>query len=359
MAWTTTTLVNVSAFCKRQWSNEATRISRKITKPTTHFFSSIPPKEEEEEKVRLSKLLSQHATNLPSSVSSRRSIERAIQDHQITLAGKVISNPAALVSWKEVKGALSFNNQLILFSKNATQNKAASTTERARVWLAHKLKGEIVSHNDPHNRPSLLERLRRGGVGPPGSHLKTIGRLDMSTEGLILLTNSGQYAHEMELPSNAFYRSYRVRVHGFLTQSKLMSMRNGLSIEGVKYKAMGVHLESNNTQDKRRKVGRKKVAGGGTNHWLRVTCTEGKNRQIRRVMQYLGLNVTRLIRISYGDYDLNTIPPGMAIEVPIKPVECQKKHGRFTLSKKKGNKNARQKSSSQEDVAPPVEWIRH
>jgi len=76
-------------------------------------------------------------------------------------------------------------------------------------------------------------------------------------------------------------------------------------------------------------------------------------------MQYLGLNVTRLIRISYGDYDLNTIPPGMAIEVPIKPVECQKKHGRFTLSKKKGNKNARQKSSSQEDVAPPVEWIRH
>eukprot|EP00957_Ditylum_brightwellii_P035115 2662006-Ditylum_brightwellii.AAC.1 len=67
-----------------------------------------------------------------------------------------------------------------------------------------------------------------------------------------------------------------------------MSMRNGLSIEGVKYKAMGVHLESNNTQDKRRKVGRKKVAGGGTNHWLRVTCTEGKNRQIRRVMQYLG-----------------------------------------------------------------------
>lgn len=126
---------------------------------------------------------------------------------------------------------------------------------------------------DPQGRPSLIERLSKGGVGKD-LHLKAIGRLDMSTEGLILVTNDGEYKRQLELPSNKLHRIYRVRVHGRLSPYKLKAMRQGITIEKEHYRGMMVQIENKKTV--------------GTNTWLKLTCVEGKNRQIRKVLNHLG-----------------------------------------------------------------------
>ena len=154
-----------------------------------------------------------------------------------------------------------------------------------KVWAVHKVSGELVTENDPHDRLSLMDRLKRGGVGRSSKkqwHLKPIGRLDMPTEGLILVTNDGEYAREMELPSSQLHRVYRVRVHGLLTTNKLDRIRRGLVAvqdngSTIKYSPMKVSIER-----------QKRQARSSTNTWLQVTCTEGKNRQIRNVFAALG-----------------------------------------------------------------------
>eukprot|EP00339_Tiarina_fusa_P028139 CAMPEP_0117054436 /NCGR_PEP_ID=MMETSP0472-20121206/37728_1 /TAXON_ID=693140 ORGANISM="Tiarina fusus, Strain LIS" /NCGR_SAMPLE_ID=MMETSP0472 /ASSEMBLY_ACC=CAM_ASM_000603 /LENGTH=147 /DNA_ID=CAMNT_0004770027 /DNA_START=66 /DNA_END=506 /DNA_ORIENTATION=- len=144
----------------------------------------------------------------------------------------------------------------------------------------------------------------------------------MSTEGLILLTNDGDFGRQMELPKSNIHRVYRVRVHGHLSSYKLDRIRKGgIRHESTVYGPMKVAIERRH--------------GKSTNTWIRVTSVEGKNRQIRNVFKSLGVSVTRLIRISYGDYDLQTIPPGMAIEVPYKPIEAQKARGPLFKKKKK------------------------
>lgn len=233
---------------------------------------------------------------------------------------------------------------------------AAPTT---RIWLAHKLTGEVVADDDPYGRPSLMQRLRIGGVGKSnkkksrrgdsGVHLKPVGRLDMMTEGLIVVTNDGRYAREMELPSNGLHRTYRARVHGRITSQKLKAIRSGCEVNNVKYRGMKVNIEAATGGMRRRER--------ATNTWLRITCVEGKNRQIRKVLEHLGLTVTRLIRTSFGDYDLFTIPPGLAIEVPVKPVEGQKKRGSL---QQKWKRQKRQKAVEVGgEMVQPVEWIRH
>lgn len=179
----------------------------------------------------------------------------------------------------------------------------------------------------------------------------------MMTEGLILVTNDGSYVREMTLPSNKIHRSYRVRVHGRITQQKLKSIRNGVTIDGTYYKGMNVNLELTKNLSR--------AKGGNTNSWLRITCTEGKNRMIRKVLDHLGLQVTRLIRTSFGDYDLNTIPPGLAIEVPYKSLESQKRKGllsqrpkRKNLSEAVGGRVSDQQFNDRTSPSP-VEWIRH
>ena len=146
---------------------------------------------------------------------------------------------------------------------------------------------------DPQGRPSMMERLSHGGIGKNSSknqryHLKPIGRLDMMTEGLILVTTSGSYARDMELPHHQFHRTYRVRVHGQLTQHKVLTMQKGLRMEDkesgmvTRFSPMKVEVEGST---KRRRH--------STNKWLRISCTEGKNRQIRKVLQYLGSTYSR------------------------------------------------------------------
>jgi len=179
----------------------------------------------------------------------------------------------------------------------------------------------------------------------------------MMTEGLIIVTNDGQYARSLELPVNQLWRTYRVRVHGRLTLGKLNAMRKGVTVKmdddvkdktasgevvqttgkTMKYKGIKVSIERKTIARRKRGVGQ--AYSGGTNTWIQITCCEGKNRMLRRILSSMGLDVTRLIRISYGDYDLNTIPPGMAVEVPVKVLEKMKKKGPMFASERNDESN--------------------
>lgn len=256
-------------------------------------------------KIRLSRLVSSHGKNIQ---MSRRSAERMIRDGLVTVAGDTVTDPARMISIVDASGIIKVGGRRLVFlsvdnaGSNGRQegsidgtgdaagharssnnnNKAASTSNsvvpvNTRVWLAHKLPGEIVAEDDPHGRPSILDRLRRGGVGKPKKksqrrvHLKPIGRLDMMTEGLLILTNDGNYAREMELPGNLVHRTYRARVHGQLTQSKMRAIRNGVKIDDYQYGGMDVRIEKAPARRER-----------SANTWIRITCSEGKNRQVSR-----------------------------------------------------------------------------
>jgi 23S rRNA pseudouridine2605 synthase len=242
---------------------------------STSFSSSSdnPPPTEPASTVRLSKLLSRYATNLP---ISRRKAENMIHEGQVTLAGEVIRKPHLLVNWADL-----VKNKAIL----KVQGKAITLSDPSdpkqnipKVWAVHKLPGELVSESDPLDRPSMMQRLKRGGVGrnrKQRSSIMAIGRLDMSTEGLILLTNDGDFGRQMELPSSNIHRVYRVRVHGHLSTYKLERIRRGgIRHESTVYGPMKVAIERSH--------------GKSTNTWVRVTSVEGKNRQIRNVFKALG-----------------------------------------------------------------------
>jgi 23S rRNA pseudouridine2605 synthase len=212
--------------------------------------------------MRLSKLVAQQGTNL---TMSRREAERCIRNGDVTVAGQVITSPQFLVTLSDAASAIKVEGKLLIVDQKP---------QKTRVWLVHKLSGEVVAERDPEERPSLVDRLKRSGLGV---HLMPIGRLDMTTEGLILFTTDGSYARELELPRNKVHRTYRVRVHGLLTPHKLKAMRSGITIKNARYRGMKVQLED---------TGRK--GASSTNTWLRITCTEGKNRQIRNVLSHLG-----------------------------------------------------------------------
>jgi len=340
--------------------------------------------QQQQQKVRLSRIVATYGTNMQ---MSRRSAERMIIDGLVTFAGDTVTDPSLPLSLMDASSGvikvagrrltLPENNVEVSrgvgasdratdtmggtsFSCNGSRNKRTGTTNpgavHTRVWLAHKLTGELVAENDPHGRPSILDRLRRGGVGKPKKksqrrvHLKPIGRLDMMTEGLLILTNDGSYARQMELPDNQFHRTYRARVHGRLTESKMKAIRNGVTINDTQYGGMGVKIEKAPARRER-----------AANTWIRITCSEGKNRQIRKVFDHLGLKVTRLIRTSYGDYDLNTIPPGMAIEVPVKPLDKQKKKGGIAARNHLAESRAVKKGAMSDKARDraTVQWVRH
>ena len=264
-------------------------------------------------KIRLSKLIASHGQNIQ---MSRRSAESMIQNGQVTIAGNVVTEPSHKLTLLEAAsggGTIKISGQRLIFPAAAIQNVESSVSDaeksnynqndrpsstqqtitpyaqRTRIWLANKLPGELVADHDPKGRPSLLERLRRGGVGKLKQknknssrvHLKSVGRLDMMTEGIVVITNDGKYARDMELPMNQFHRTYRARVHGRITAGKLKALRSGMDINGVRYKGMKVQLEMAGSGISRNK-------GGGTNSWLRITCVEGKNRQIRRMLDHVG-----------------------------------------------------------------------
>ena len=173
--------------------------------------------------------------------------------------------------------------------------------EPARLWRYHKPPGLITTHKDPKGRPTVFERL------PPGlPRVISIGRLDLTSEGLLLLTNDGALARELELPSSGVVRRYRARAFGRASQEKLDRLKDGITVEGMVYGPIQAHLDG----------------GRGANIWITLELGEGKNREVRRVLEAIGLKVNRLIRTAYGPFELGDLAPGAAEEVPPRLVKA-------------------------------------
>ena len=204
---------------------------------------------------------------------SRRDAERLIEDGLVKVNGQVIDNPATLITDQSIK----INNKLI----NPKQNP--------KIWIFHKPKNTIVSNNDPQNRKTIFEILPENLP-----RVITIGRLDINTEGLLLLTNNGDISRHIELPKTARSRVYRVRVFGKINMDELQKLEKGIRIDGIKYGSIKIELEKE----------------GSFNSWLKVTLKEGKNREIKKVLEHFGLQVNRLIRISFGPFHLGNLAVG-------------------------------------------------
>jgi 23S rRNA pseudouridine2605 synthase len=214
-------------------------------------------------------------------VASRREVERLIAAGRVTLNGQRLTTPAVKVSAADV---VTLDGQVV------------AAAEATRVFRYHKPPGLVTSHSDPKGRPTVFQALPEGLP-----RLISVGRLDLNSEGLLLLTNDGGLARALELPANAWTRRYRARAHGRIDQARLDKLKDGVTVEGVRYGAIDAKLESGKE--------------GATNVWITLTLTEGKNREVRRVLEALGLAVNRLIRVSYGPFELGTLPVGKAEEV--------------------------------------------
>ncbi len=216
-------------------------------------------------------------------VASRRDVEKLIEAGRVSLNGQTLTTPAIKVTEGDV---LSVDGEVV------------SGAEPARLFRYHKPVGLVTSHKDPQGRPTVFDAL------PPGlPRLISVGRLDLNTEGLLLLTNDGGLARGLELPATALVRRYRARAHGRITQDRLDQLKDGITVEGVHYGPIEAVLD------------KAKDGPTGSNLWITLTLAEGKNREVRRVLESLGLKVNRLIRLAYGPFALATLPMGAVEEV--------------------------------------------
>lgn len=222
-------------------------------------------------------------------VASRRDIERLIAEGRVALNGEVLNTPAVKVGAGDI---LTVNGEVV------------SDKEPTRLWRYHKPVGLITAHKDPQGRPTVFDHL------PDGlPRVISVGRLDLASEGLLLLTNDGELARALEQPTTGWVRRYRVRAYGHATQEKLDGLKDGVTVEGVRYGAVEAKLDK--VKHAAADVDRK----GPANVWITIAITEGKNREVRRVMEHIGLQVNRLIRLAYGPFVLATLPPGAAEEI--------------------------------------------
>lgn len=216
---------------------------------------------------------------------SRRDAERWIMDGRVSVNGQKLSTPAFTVGSDD---QVSVDGRLI------------GGKEAPRLWCYHKKTGLVTTHKDPQDRPTVFKSLPK--YLP---RVISVGRLDFNSEGLLLLTNNGDLARALELPSRGWKRKYRVRVHGKLTPDILGRLRKGVKIKGIFYAPCDIDVEKEQ----------------GTNTWATITLSEGKNREIRRLMEFFGLQVTRLIRVSYGPFQLGNLPEGEVREISQKAVK--------------------------------------
>ena len=242
-----------------------------------------PPRSETRpEGDRIAKLLAR------AGVASRREIERMIAEGRVALDGKVLETPATILA--SLRGVTVDGNPV-------------AAAEATRLFAFHKPTGLITAERDPAGRPTIYTALRN--ALPKGTpRLMPIGRLDLNTEGLLLLTNDGGLKRTMELPATRVPRTYRARAFGLVSQSQLEDLMDGVEIDGVRYGSIDANLERSS----------------GRNLWIEMTITEGKNREVRRVLEHLGLQVNRLIRVGYGPFNLGDLPRGQAVELTGKPV---------------------------------------
>jgi 23S rRNA pseudouridine2605 synthase len=220
-------------------------------------------------------------------VASRREAERMIAAGRIALDGALVTTPAIKVA----PGA-----------KVELDGKRIEGWAPSALWRYHKPKGLMTTHRDPEGRPTVFDSLPKE-LG----RVIAVGRLDLNSEGLLLLTNDGALARALELPSTGWIRRYRVRVYGRPDLARLAALKAGVTIEGVRYGAIDAELDS----------------ASANNAWLTVSLTEGKNREVRRVMEHVGLKVNRLIRIAYGPFQLGALPKGGLEAVPGKVMREQ------------------------------------
>ena len=202
-----------------------------------------------------------------------------IAEGRIAIDGKVLDTPATLLD--DLKGV-------------TVDGKPVKPPAAARLYRFYKPAGVLTAANDPKGRATIYNRL------PDGlPRLMPVGRLDYNTEGLLLMTNDGGLKRQLELPSSGVSRVYRARAFGDVTQDQLEELAEGVTIEGVRYGSIDANME--------RRTGR--------NCWIEMRLTEGKNREVRRVLEYLGMQVSRLIRVAYGPFDVEGLAPGAVAEI--------------------------------------------
>ncbi len=252
---------------------------------------------------------------------SRREAERWIEDGRVAVNGKILTTPACEVGPGD---------------KIVVDGRPLPAAEPVQLWRYHKIKGVVTTNNDPEGRPTVFEKLP-----PEMPRVISIGRLDYNTEGLLLLTNDGALARHLELPGTGWLRRYRVRARGRVTQADLDKLKDGIEIEGIRYGGIDATIDTVQ----------------GANIWLTVGIREGKNREVRKVMSELGLEVSRLIRISFGPFELADLVPGAVEPVRRKHLAEQlgpKVAGEFGLSetteqRKDRHTRGKQKTKASED----------
>ena len=222
---------------------------------------------------RIAKLLAR------AGVASRREIERMIEARRIAIDGVAIETPATIVT--SLHGV-------------TVDGKPVKAPAPARLFLYHKPAGLLTTERDPKGRPTIYDKLPRDLP-----RVVPVGRLDLNTEGLLLLTNDGEMKRQLELPSSGVVRTYRARAFGVVTQAQLEALAEGITIEGTRYGSINANLE--------RRTGR--------NCWIEMSLTEGKNREVRNVLEHLGLQVSRLIRTAYGPFSAAGLEPGDVDEI--------------------------------------------
>ena len=212
-------------------------------------------------------------------IASRRDAEILIAAGNVRMNNQDVTHPAVFVN----------PGDLVVVS-----GKPVSAPERTRLWRYHKPDGLVTTHKDPEGRITVFEKLP-----PELPRVISVGRLDLTSEGLLLLTNDGALSRQLELPATGWLRRYRVRVHGGVDPAKLLRLTDGIRIDGEQFGPIEAIVDSRQR----------------ANTWLSVSLREGKNREIRRVMDYLLLPVTRLIRVAYGPFQLGNLGRGAVEEV--------------------------------------------
>ena len=220
-------------------------------------------------------------------IASRREAEKLIEAGRVEVNGQTLTSPAVTVEESDVV---------------TVDGERIPEKPSLRLWRFYKPVGAVVTRKDEKDRKTVFQMLP-----PKTPHLVAVGRLDITSEGLLLLTNDGEFARWLELPSTGWARRYRVRVWGTPTEDMLRKMRNGMTVDRVKYGPIEATIDSRQ----------------GANAWMSVALREGKNREIRRVMEALGLRVNRLIRVAYGPFQLGLLAEGGFEEVPGKVLKEQ------------------------------------